>query len=81
MKEEKKTPPAEETPSEEIDAIAKANEASERLEAANKEARTLALKLQTAKAEQQLGGSTEAGTTKPKEETPEEYAQRVIKGE
>lgn len=63
--------------------IDEAREQADRIEAANKESKSIAERLEAAKIRQALGGTTEAGiiTPPPKEETPQEYAKRILKGE
>ena len=63
--------------------IDKANEAAERLEKANKEQAELIARQEEIVARQTLGGSSEAAGTQtaPKEETPKDYAKRVMSGE
>jgi len=62
------------------DMIAMANKAAGRLEEANKKMETLIEQQTALSVEKTLGGKTEAGSSEPKEETPEEYAKRVMKG-
>lgn len=91
MDEEKETP-AEEPVTEdsgegdkpkEITAIRQANEAAERLEAANKKQEELLGKQEEMIAEQRLGGNTEAGAPAPEQAklTDTEYAEKVERGE
>ena len=75
--------PKEEKEEHVINDIDRANVAAERLETANKEkARLLAIEEKLA-VQKALGGDSEAGQQAPKkkEETPEEYATRLSKGE
>ena len=60
--------------------IEDANQAAARLEKANKEHRELMEKQEQIYAQQKLGGRSEAGhvSEKPKEETPQEYANKVL---
>ena len=57
--------------------------AASELKAQNDRTEALAKRLEHLQAIQQLGGTSEAGTPPvvPKEETPQEYAKRVIAGE
>lgn len=63
--------------------ISAANNAADRLEKANKEMAALIEKQERILAEQRLGGRSEAGQLKekPKELTPQEYAEKILKGE
>ena len=65
-----------------ISAIDKANIAAERLEKANKEKERLLAIEEKLLVERKLSGSTEAGQSpaKPTEETPKEYAKRLMGG-
>lgn len=64
------------------DMVAKANEAAERLEAANKVQAKLISRQEKIVVANTLGGQADAGTTQEvKEETPEEYAKKVVAGE
>lgn len=58
--------------------LEKTNEAAERLEKANAEARAIMQQ----QAEARIGGRAEAGiiAEKPVEETPQEYAKRILAG-
>jgi hypothetical protein len=76
--EEPKEEPKENTPT--TDLIDKAKEQADRIEEANKKMEENIKKLETLKVRDLLGGQTEAGTV-PKEETPEEYKNRIMKGE
>jgi len=80
MEEEKVIPEVENTDSE---MIRRANEAAERLEKANKEARKIAERMESASIQRILGGEMEAGakTPEPVELTPMEYAKKVQMGE
>lgn len=62
------------------DLISKANAAAARQEEANKVHEALIAKQEAMLVEKTLGGKTEAGTGN-KEETPEEYAKKVMAGE
>ena len=66
--------------SEEI--IEQTNAAAARLEAANREAKDILERQEKLKSNEILGGQTIAGAIpeKPKEETPKEYAKRIING-
>ena len=57
--------------------------AAERIEAANKKQEELIQRQEELIAKQMLAGRTEAGQVKekPKEETPEEYAEKIRRGE
>ena len=71
----------EETPEKKpTEMIDKANEAAARLERANVEHAKLIQKQEALQVEKTLGGKAEAGQP-PKEETPEEYAKKVMAGE
>lgn len=65
----------------ERDLIKEANEAAARLEAANMRHNELLDRQEKLKIQETLGGTAEAGTPKPKEESPKEYAEKVLKGE
>ena len=60
--------------------IASANSAAERLEKANKHHETLIAREEALKVERTLGGTAEAGQP-PKEESPEDYAKKVLANE
>ena len=86
MAEEPKKDPKEEAPAEEQPAapaakstpmIDAANEAAERLEKANKKNEELISKQEALAVEKTFGGEAEAGAP-AKEETPEEYAKKVM---
>ena len=64
----------------EPDMIQKAHDAAERLEKANRHKEDLLAKQERILSEQRLGGQAEAGEPQKKDETPEEYAQRVMSG-
>ena len=58
------------------------NLAAKRLEDANAERARLLQREEELEARRRLGGVSEAGQeTKPKEETPKEYADRIMRGE
>lgn len=57
------------------------NLAAKRLEEATAAAREERLLAEESYAKRKLGGETEAGQTKPVEETPEEYAKKVMANE
>ena len=59
------------------------NAAAERMEAANAERKEILDREEAIAAERKLGGMSEAGQepVKPKEETPEEYKDRVMRGD
>ena len=63
------------------DMVAKANEAAERMEAANREHARLLQKEEQLKVEHTLGGQAAVSATKKAEETPKEYAARVMANE
>lgn len=63
-----------------ISIIEEANKAAERLEQANKRKEELIRREEEIEARRRLGGNTEINTEKPKEETPSEYIDRVMKG-
>ena len=67
----------------EVKVLDRAEEAAERLEEANKRYEELIRKEEELKAERLLSGKSEAGKppVEPKEETPQEYAQRILKNE
>jgi len=60
----------------------KALEVAERLEKATAAAQSLLLEQQSFEAKKLLGGKAQAGMPeeKPKEETPKEYAARILRG-
>jgi len=62
------------------DLIAKANEAAERLEKANKALEENLKKQEALQVKTLLGGKSEAGIPEMKE-TPEDYAKRVMRGD
>ena len=66
-----------------IDNIDRANDAAERLENANARKAELLEKEEKLLIERKLGGESEAGAqpVKPKEDTPEEYAEKVMANE
>jgi len=71
-----------EEPKEDNSTIERANKAAERLEAATKAAAEIADKQEKILVEMKLGGKTEAGEPNKKVElSPEEYAEKVLKGE
>ena len=59
------------------DLVAKANEAAERLEKANARQEELLKRQEAIQVEKTLGGTTDAGEAN-KEETPAEYAKKVM---
>lgn len=67
-------------PSSNEELLAKIEKASERLEKANKEYEKNRLRAEELKAEQVLQGVAEVGVPPPKEETPAEYAEKVMAG-
>jgi len=68
---------------EKISLIKQANNAAKRIEDANKKMEELLLKQEEAYSRDLLSGRAEAGTApkEKKEETPAEYAKRVMRGE
>ena len=79
----KEKPPeqeTEQTPPESTELIDKANQAAERIEKATEELNKTLKKQEALKIEKALGGTADAGQEN-KEETPEEYAKRVMKNE
>lgn len=60
--------------------IDRANRAAERMEKANKDLAKLLLRQEVMMAEKRLGGISEAGQEKPKEESPKEYKDRIMRG-
>jgi len=68
--------------SKKINTIERANIAAERLEKANEEAREILARQEEIISKRILGGESEAGKEqeKPKEETPKEYAERILRG-
>ena len=84
MTKEKTDPPAEPAEPKSTELIDKANEAAKRLEEANTRLEEANTRLEKNLAKQEalavektLGGQAEAGTQQ-KEETPEEYAEKVL---
>jgi len=74
--------PKKEDATETSNMIDTANEAAVRLEDANKEFKGLLDRQERMKVEQRMAGQTEAGQTQvKKEETPEEYANRILSGQ
>jgi len=63
-------------------AITQAVEVLAKIEAANRETRLLLERAEALKAEQMLSGKADAGQAppQPKEETPGEYADKVMRG-
>lgn len=85
MGEEDKKPdnePEPDTAPASIDMIDQANEAAERLERANNRREELLQREEKLAIQKTLGGKAEAGIEpeKPKEETAEEYKNRIMKG-
>lgn len=64
-----------------VDIITRANEATERLNAASDRMEQLTARLAELKVENMFAGQAEAGQEEPVEETPQEYAQRVMGGQ
>lgn len=60
------------------DKIAAANAAADRLEAANRETMRLQQKQENLNVNRALGGQTQVSEPGQKEETPEEYAKKVM---
>lgn len=68
-------------PVKEPDMIERANQAAERLEAANKIQAELLKKMEALESRNILGGKSAAGQNAPPvEETPSEYAKRILRG-
>jgi len=63
------------------DMVTAANLAAERLEAANREKERLLIREEALRVEQTLGGKADAGEPAKTEETPEEYAKKLMSGE
>jgi hypothetical protein len=66
------------------DLIDQANFAAERMEAANKKREEILKREEDLEARRRLGGQTEGAAqeeTKPKDEDPVEYANKVLRGE
>jgi archaellum component FlaD/FlaE len=63
--------------------IDEARELADRIDRANETTRELVERLEKAKVDDMLGGSSNAGQQAPQklDETPEEYAKRIMKGE
>ena len=63
--------------------IQEAREQADRLKAENDRTEALVKRQEAAKVQRALGGTSEAGIVPQpaKEETPQEYAQRVLRGE
>lgn len=85
MEEEKKevtesTQPGEGDKPESNDPVERAVAAAERLEKENEKLKTNIKELRELKARDILGGKSETGETKPKEQTPAEYAKEVMSG-
>jgi len=66
-----------------LSAVDKANEAIEKLEAQNKRMEDNIAKLEELKAEQIISGKADAGQAPqpPKEESPKEYKDKIMRGE
>ena len=75
-----KEDPKEEPKKKSTEMIDKANEAAARLERANVEHAKIVARQEALQVEKTLGGKAEAGQP-AKEETPEEYAKRIMAGE
>ena len=63
------------------DMVTKANEAAERLEAANREKARLLQKEESLRVEQTFGGSTNVSEPKKEEESDKDYAARVLRND
>lgn len=63
------------------DMIAEANAAAERIEKANQKMNDNIRKMETMMVEKTLAGTADVTPPKQKEETPEEYAKKVMSGE
>ena len=61
--------------------IRQANEAAERLEKQNQRLEENLAKLEAVQVERTLGGTAEAGVEEKKEETPEDYAKRIMEND
>jgi hypothetical protein len=75
-----KEDPPKEDPAEEKDLVGEANKAAERLEKANEEQKKLLDRQEKLAANARLGGKAAAGAP-PQEETPKEYAEKVMRGD
>ena len=67
----------------ELSMVDKANNAADRLEAANKVTSDNIDRMEKIKADDRLGGTSDAGSVPPekKEESPQDYAKRILAGE
>lgn len=63
-----------------FEAARKLDEATARMEKTNAELNALLLKQQTLQVEKTLAGSADAGSDKPKDESPGDYAKKVMEG-
>lgn len=78
----KQTPPTTDEGAEGYKMIQDAKEQADRIEKGNEKQEELIKRQESLAAQSMLGGSSEAGATEEKtEETPEEYAKKVINGE
>lgn len=63
------------------DILAKAQAAADRLEAANKQALEILNRQEALRVQDTLSGKADVQISKPKEETPEEYAAKILNGD
>lgn len=77
------TPNSTDTPKQPINSIDRANDAINRMEAANKIALDIVERQEALKSEEILSGKADAGkeAEKPKEETDSEYTARALRGD
>jgi len=69
-----------ETPVKEPNILEETKAAIEELKKANEEKKALLDREETLRAHDMLAGRSQAGTVKPVEETPQEYAKRILRG-
>ena len=69
-----------ETPVKAPNILEETKAAIEELKKANAEKKELLDREETLKAHDMLAGRSQAGTSKPVEETPKEYAKRILRG-
>ena len=79
--ETQEAPPKEEVALKAVDIINKMNEATDRAEAANKKTAELMEEQATLKLATTLDGKADAGAGQEEEESPEKYAERVMKND
>ena len=60
--------------------VEEAKASNEELKQVIEEKKQLYIELERLRAMDTLGGKSEAGTSKPVEETPKEYAKRILRG-